>query len=321
MNKKDECEIVKDLAIPYAEELVNQGSKNFIEKHLKICNDCSKYYKNLKSEICNENNKERDKDNIVVNQFKKINRHINILKVSLIIILIVIIILSLIFYIKCQKTSNIINAAYEKIEYMKELNNYKLTVKTIQKNYKTNNSWEYEQNYYYKDGKYKIESNDSIKFYEDDSYEKVCVYHNLNTIEFYKQNIVEERKGRIFDIFSEIINYKTLISKSKLYSLTLSLREDRYKGMDCYIIRFGNNDNYRDIWINKDNLITVRVVNEDYTNFYREEIYTFHENIVTNEEVDIAILNSDKYKDYIRKDIINNESEETKLYYEIYNNK
>ena len=303
MNKKDECEIVKDLSIPYLEELVNKGSKNFIEEHLKICNDCSEYYKNVKSEMFNENNKEKDKDDVVVNQFKKINRHINILKLCLIVILIFIIIICSTFYVKCEKTSNIINNAYSKIEYMKELNNYKLTVKTIQKNYKTNDAWEYEQNYYYKDGKYKIESSDSIKFYEDDSYEKVCVYHDLNTIEYYKQNIIEETKGRMFDIFSEIINYKTLISKSKFYSLTLSLREDRYNGTDCYVIRFGNKDDYRDVWLNKDNFITVRVIDENYKKFYREVIYIFNENIVTSADVDISILSFDKYKDY---DIINN---------------
>lgn len=317
MNKKDECEIVKDLAISYEEELLNERSKNFIEKHLNTCEECNKYYTNIKSEIYKEDVKEKRNDDIVVSQFKKINRHINILKSSLIFILIIIVIASLVFYIKGQKIANIIGKAYQKIETMRELDNYKLTIKTIQKKYDVDGQWEYIQNYYYKDGKYKIETNDSIKFYEDNSYEKTCVYNDLKQIDHYKQNFIEERKGRIFDIFSEIINYKTITNR--IYNLTLSVREDNYNGIDCYVIRFGNDNNYRDTWINKNSFVTIRVVNKDYTNSYREEIYQFYENVVNDEDVDITILNSDKYKDYIKKDIMNNETEEIKLYYELYN--
>lgn len=319
MNKKDECEIVKDLAISYTEELINEGSKKFVKEHLKTCEECNKYYKNIKSEIYKENIKEKNKDDIVVSQFKKINRHINILKSSLIFILIFIIIISSVLYIRHQKIANLIDKAYQKIEYMRELNNYKLTIKTIQKNYDVDSQWEYIQDYYYKDGKYKIETNDSIKFYEDNSYEKICVYHDLKQIDHYKQNFIEEEKGKIFDIFSEIMNYRTIANG--IYSLTLSVREDNYNGIDCYVIRFGDNNSYRDTWINKNSFITIRVVNKHYMDFYREEIYQFYENVVNDEDVDITILNSDKYKDYIKKDIINNETEETKLYYELYNKK
>lgn len=317
MNKKDECEIVKDLAIPYIEEVANQGSKKFVQEHLQICNDCKKYYNNIKSEIVTENTKENNKDTIVINQFKKINKHINILKVTLVLILIIIIITSLILFIRHQKVYNIISKAYNKIEYIRDLDNYRLTVKTIQKNNDTNSNWEYTQNYYYKDGKYKIESDDSIFFYKDDSYEKTSVYHDLNTIEYYKQDFIEITKGKVFDIFSEILNYKELVNG--IYSLALSVREDNYNGINCYVIRFGNDNSYRDTWINKNNFITIRVVNKIDTNSYREEIYTFYENIVNNNDVDITVLNSDKYKNYTIKNITNNATEKTKLYYKIYN--
>lgn len=320
MNKEDECEIVKDLAIPYAEKLINQGSENFINKHLKTCEDCRKYYQNIDSTIYRENIVQKNTDDIVVNQFKKINRHINCLKSSLVVILILIVTACCAFYIKHQKFLNIINKTCSKIENMEKLDNYKLTVNTIQKDLKddnVDNYIEYEETYYYKDGKYKVETNNSIKFYEDDSYEKVCVYHDLNTIEYYKQNFTEEKKGRNIGKLSEIANYKEL--SSTLYSWAFSVREERYNGIECYVIRSGNDKSYRDIWIDKNTFITVRIVNEDYMNFYREEIYTFCENIVTDTDVDIEILNSEKYKNYIRKEIVNNATEETKLIYDLYN--
>ena len=40
MNKENECEIVQDLAIPFIKKTVNQGSENFIKKHLANCDNC-----------------------------------------------------------------------------------------------------------------------------------------------------------------------------------------------------------------------------------------------------------------------------------------
>lgn len=317
MDNKNKCEIIRDLAIPYKENLINQGSKDFIEEHLLTCDDCKKYYKNITSDIFDNNLSEKNKDNIVINEFKKVHRHINILKMSLIIVLISIFIIVSAFFLRFQRIRKVIDTAYNKVQYMRNLDNYKLTVKTIQKNLKTDNCIEYEQNYYYKDGKYKIESDDSIKFYEDDSYKKICVYHDLNTIEYYEQDFVEEHKGRLIGIFSEVINYKELTSS--LSGFALSIREERYNGIDCYVIRFGNSNSYRDTWIDKNSSITVRVVNEEYMDFYREEIYTFHENIVNDDDVDTTVLNSDKYENYTKKNIQNNATKETKLYYELYN--
>lgn len=313
MNKEIECKIVKDLTIPFIEKSINQETEKFIKEHLSTCVDCKKHYENIKSK---KNTSEKNKDIIMINQFKKINKHISLLKKSLIIILILILAISSIFYIKNKKLVNIINTAYSRIEYMKELDNYKLTVKTIQKNFKIDTNMEYEQNYYYKDGKYKIESVDSIRFCEDNSYEKVCVYHDLKQIDYYKQNFIEVTKGKTINVFSEIINYKKI--SSTFYSLALSVRNERYNGIDCYVIRFGNDKSYRDTWIDKNNYITVRVVNEDVGEFYREDIYTFYENVTKDEDVDSNVLNLDKYKNYTRNYIVNNATEETKLFYDLY---
>ncbi len=85
------------------------------------------------------------------------------------------------------------------------------------------------------------------------------------------------------------------------------------------MIRSGNNNSYRDIWINKNNFIVIRVINEDYGDFYREELYEFTENTVTDEEVSVEVLDSDKFKNYIKKNIDINENQEIKSYYDLYN--
>lgn len=84
------------------------------------------------------------------------------------------------------------------------------------------------------------------------------------------------------------------------------------------MIRSGNNNSYRNIWINKNNFIVIRVINEDYGDFYREELYEFTENIVTDEDVSVEVLDSDKFKNYIKKNIDINENQEIKSYYNLY---
>lgn len=239
----------------------------------------------------------------------------NLLKISLVTLLCFLVIIVLILVIKNRKIENIVEKSYLKIEYMRELNNYKLKVKTTENNMKTNTNREYEQIYYYKNGKYKIESANSLNFLEDDSYEKICVYNDLKQIEYYKQNYIEMIKGKLLDIFSEVINYKK--TSSTVYNLSLSVREERFNGTDCYVIRFGNKNSYRDTWIDKNNYITVKGVNEDIGEFYREDVYTFDEDATNDDDVNTDILNNNVYKNYTRKHINNNASEEEKLYYGI----
>jgi len=317
MNKKEECEMVKDLSIPFIEKTIHKGSEDFVKVHLENCGECKEYYKNMENRISKKRNIEKENDTIVFHQFKKINKRMRIFKMSLMVIIIAIIMIVLVVYIKNQKVVNIVNNAYEKIEFMRELNNYKLTVRTIEKNLQTNEYREYEENCYYKNGKYKIESIDSMKFYEDNSYEKICVYPNLKQIDYYKQDFIEETKGRRMGVFSEIINYKKI--SSTFYNLALSVREEKYNGIDCYVIRFGNKNSYRDTWIDKNSYITLRVMNETAEEFYREEVYTFYENVTKDEDVDRNILNSDIYKEYTKKYITNNGTEEVKCFFELYN--
>ena len=47
---KNECEIVKDLIPSYIENLVSEGTKEFVEKHIKTCDSCKDTLENNKKE-------------------------------------------------------------------------------------------------------------------------------------------------------------------------------------------------------------------------------------------------------------------------------
>jgi hypothetical protein len=270
----------------------------------------------MKAEIFKENITENNKDKIEINHLKKIKNHINFLKTIIISILIIIIVIIVALSFKYYSVSNVINEAYNKLEYMENLDNYKLEQEIMYKNFLDNSIYEVTNTTYYKDGKYKIELGDGTRYLEDDSYKKICVYNDLKQIEYYSQNFIEKKKGDTINVFCDIKNYKT---EPCIIRLGLSLREERFNGIDCYVIRRGNNNSYRDIWIDKKQKIVLRMVEEEYMDHYSETIYTFSENIVTDEDVDTSVLDSEQYNDYIRKDITNNATEEINLYYALYN--
>lgn len=312
MNKSDECDIVKDLAAPYVENLINSKSKKFVEEHLKNCDNCKKYYNDINSNILNESHNEKIKEKQELDFLKKIRKNMSILKIILFVILTIIIVVILSIFIKCQTVTKIVNDAYDQIEYLKTLNNYKLVEKTITTNYPDNDTSEIIATYYYKDGKYKNEYGNTTCYYEDNSYNKIYVYLDLKQIDYHTQNFIENNKGETFETFYEIISYKQL---SGLFNLLLSIRTDKFNGIDCYVIRNGNNNSYREIWIDKETNTVLRRIEENYSKYYRETIYTLVENQVTDEDVSSSILDTEQYKDYTRNNTTYNATKEIKNTY------
>lgn len=315
MNKNDECDIVKDLAASYMENIINDKSKIFIKEHLKTCANCKKYYNDINSKILTKNKNEEVQEKYELDFLKKIRKKMNMLKIFLIIIVIIIGVLILSIFTKCQIVGNIVNNSYEKINYLKNLNNYKLIKDTIDINYTENTTYKYQSNYYYKDGKYKFDFNNgnNVFYYKDNSYNKICIYNELKQIDYYTQNFIEYKKGDTFKEYSEIIMYK----ESGLYKLMLSIRIDKFNDTDCYVIKNGNDKSYREIWIDKDTDLVLRRVEEEYSKYYREDIYTLIEDKVMDSDVDCSIIEKDDYKDYVKKDVTNNATKEVKNIYDL----
>ena len=45
-----ECDIVQDLLFGYNDETLKEGSKEFVENHLKECEKCKKIYEEIKDD-------------------------------------------------------------------------------------------------------------------------------------------------------------------------------------------------------------------------------------------------------------------------------
>lgn len=317
MNKNDCC-IVKDLSLGYIEETLNENTMKFVEKHLSECKECKEYYEAMRKNISEDNDTENDKkDKIEINYLKKVKKHINFLKIIIIVILICSIFTISFLSIKYYHITNIINQTYERTENMKKLDNYKLTKRTIYQNFLDNTqSFDVTYSYYYKDGKNKIEyGNNSTTYINDDSYNKVCVYDDLKQIEYYTQDFIEQRKGEIINNYWEISNYKKTYNTMDI--IGLSIREEKYNNMDCYVLRRKSKNAYTDIWIDKETWTVIRKITEEKSKIRTEEIYSFSENKVTDNDVDASVLKTEKYKEYKILEIENKATEEIKLYNEL----
>lgn len=320
MDKNKECYIVKDLAPAYIDDMVSAQGRDFIEEHLVNCKDCKEYYSNMNSNIFDVLDKEKINDSYEFNHLKKIKKHINFLKLCITIIILIIILFIVSIIIKSNYNNKVIVTTYNKIEDIKNLNNYVLIQKTTYKDFVSNTSFEDNTSYYYKDGKYKIISTGntinnntinkletSVTYMEDYSFNKICVYEDLKQIDYYKLNSVEMEKGQIFEMFSDVVNIKERYTKFSM--LGLSIKEKKMNGVKCYVIRIDTDNSYREIWINKDTLITTKVIEEEYNEYYREVNYNFIENNVTEDDVDTSILNTEKYKSYTINNIDNSTQE------------
>lgn len=84
MRENRDCKIIQDLLPNYIEKLTNEETNNYIEEHLKECDECKKIFKNMQKDL-NINSSKRD--NREVKYIKKYSEKLRILKLIIIIIL------------------------------------------------------------------------------------------------------------------------------------------------------------------------------------------------------------------------------------------
>ena len=84
MKEKRNCKIVQDLLPNYIEKLTNEETNNFIEEHLKECNECQNVFDNMKREFKVNTTKRDERE---VKYIKKYSKKMKILKVILLIII------------------------------------------------------------------------------------------------------------------------------------------------------------------------------------------------------------------------------------------
>lgn len=321
MNKNDECEIVKDLSSLHIENMLRESSQKFIQEHLKDCKECEQYYKVLNSTFLNEGKKEKNNDQIEINHLKKVNKKITTLKWILFGIIVAILILMFYFFFKSVYIDSINNLNIVKmLDMQRNSNNYKLVHTTTQINKEINETTKIEVVHYYKDGKHKevtsfyVDGNmkeETIRFIEDNSYEKTTVFHSLKQIDHQTQDFIEEREGNTLNI----IISRVMLNDAGVRRLGLKTRTEMFDNKECYVVSDSYNGTYRDNYIDKETGDLVRVLSGS-ENYYNEELFTMTENVVTDEDVDISILESDKYKDYKINNINYKLDENMRQFYE-----
>lgn len=321
MNKSDECDVVKDLSSLHIENMLSQGSKDFVEKHLKNCEDCNKYYKDLNSVFLAEEKREKKNDEIEINHLKKVNKKMTTLKWILFGIIVAILITMFYFYFKNMYIDSINSLNVSKmLDMKKNSTNYKLEHRTTQINKETNETSIIDVVYYYKDGSNKEVSShlvdgemveETIKFIDDYAYETVFVFHSLKQMDYYKRDFIEVRQGDILDI----IISRVMMNDAGIHRLGLKTRTEMFDGKECYVVSDSHSGTYRENYIDKATGNLVRVVSGS-ENFYHEELFTLTEGTVTDEDVDRSILDSEQFADYKRNHINYKIDENLRWFYE-----
>ena len=249
----NECDIVKDLLFSYDEEILSNTSKEFVENHLKNCDNC----KNILDEIKKQNN---DNYNLKEIDFlkkirKKINKR-NILLAITSIFLIIIIIGFLIYLASSMRKILITNDIRDKKKEYDNLSNYSYTL-TI--TYKNSNSKSVDS-YFVKDNEFYTEQ----KRYSSDgkeSYEHAyCDGSTDFFVEADGQRFISINKKEDAIIGGLVPFNLTYLGKSiNTYDIE-KIEENSENGKEYYIITTkANNTKY---FIEKDTGITVKIIDD-----------------------------------------------------------
>lgn len=276
MKNKKECNLVKDLLPNYLEKLTNADTNEFIENHIKTCNECSNLFEHYKNTDKTNNN-----DKIFINYAKKFNLKFNILKWIILIIL-------LIFILVIFNKIIIINSLISKSR------NYEESINYYSRYYQyTNNeiiiidSYNY-NNIYFRTLKNIDKSSGNIKstikeFYDGEKTKINAIYDGKNHIS------ISTEKNLIMPIFpkSYYLGFMSPLDYIKNY-LFSNIKETTCNGIKCY--KFTNLYNYQEgdndyIYINKENGLPIRCTSKSRDSYNEMREFTFEFNTLTENDI------------------------------------
>lgn len=302
----ENCKIVQDLMPSYLENLLSDESKNFVNNHISTCNNCKTYLSLISGNISNDKEDENTDNDMNIDYLKKYRKKMTILKSVLLIVVIGIIAILISVFIKYKYNEQIVNTAMKKIEEINLSDNFYISRKTIYIDYiNSENSNEYIDKIYYKDGKYKQDNGYCITYGEVDSNKVLKIFEEKKIIENIEANYVPYRKRDLISLGADysfgIVN-KSFTENIGFFNSVI-INEAKYNGINCYVVRTSvSDDGYYEYWINKETNLMIRRVNESYGRYYREELFTVTINQTLDE--DVKINNMDGYSDYtIKNDV------------------
>lgn len=317
---KKECNVIKDLLPLYIDNLVSEDTKNYVEAHVNECEECSNMIKIMKDINNKKIEEEANEDKIELNHLKKYKRKMTFIKFItclLATLLILILTIGIIFIYNYKKYNSIVKKiANGANEFMQEKNYsiYKIKCNTLKNEQNTKIS--YVEEYYFKEGRYKLERKNVLDLQLDlninnmiDEIRKI----NPKYIEY--GNMKSNEKTIIYPEEKRVVNTsesceKNDYIKNQIYANVLretisadepawrvnfainffnnSIRQDKFLNVDCYVVKQGNNSYYEEIWYNKYNYKPIRVIySQNNSNVLEETIFIYVNNTVRDDELNI----------------------------------
>lgn len=129
---KNECDIVQDLLFSYKDGCLKQGSKEFVEKHLKKCENCAKVYSEMNNE---EEQSDITKDEIdYLKKIKKKMKKKTKIIIAISIILSILIVFNIAIFVNYNKYVSEMTIYLEDSITVEERRKIENTIKEVDKN-------------------------------------------------------------------------------------------------------------------------------------------------------------------------------------------
>lgn len=295
MEKNNECKIVQDLLFGYADNTLNQESKEFVEKHLEVCDNCKTKFEEIKQDF-KDREKFQEKE---IDYLKKVRKKSQIKSI----IFTIIILLTLVFIFFLRKFLIVNSIVDNEKESLKSNNFYVEQIQVLGDNmttvFKT----------FYKDGKYKKVSEkysdegvtvESASFGEKNS-------DQITYIDFINNKVTVQKGEEIKNLNSEdSIKYKYFRDYDNYILLkfgmvfVMDISKDTYEyGKEYYVLKntFENNQRW-EMWIDKETGLRIKEINrEGYKEYFPESTVTKSVNdYVTEFRYNFDIVTDDDVK-------------------------
>lgn len=293
---KNECKIVKDLFPSYVDNLTSIETNEFVESHLKTCNNCNKILETLKK---GEKQQEKRAEEKEVDYLKKHNRKIKILSIIAIILTLSIISAwgyKMVNYYKTENDYKIIDNIYNKYIEIRNGKNYKLTIENKYNDKKVT--------LIYKEDKKKETDENNIPFV---TYGKVL---EENTVTLSFQNgepsgySVLDNTDIISNNICDASFVRLNIYHNRRANQIIDIREEKYEGKDYYVLKENTeNESCIELWVNKQTLLVEREISKSRNDkkYYYEHKFTWDIGNVTDEEIKMTQEEKESAYKYIEE--------------------
>lgn len=290
---KNECEIVKDLMPSYIEDLASQGTKEFVEEHIKTCESCEETLENLKKEREQEKQKEEQKGKFEINHLKKYNKVLETLKTIIFIIAVIlgIICLTILGNVVIDKIElykrgkrgeeigRMIEEAIFNTEKVIQEDNFKLALTRGGKNTGYDqSSFIYQSSqdkFFTKESSQGIVQNKRYLFKDGEKLKGIVKYATGET------NLYE---SEISTFGIEYWGAFTKISNDYIRA-DIKIREEKNGDKDAYVLSRTEGECYYELWIDKENNLIIRYIESIRGVLHTDNNYTWELREISNEEI------------------------------------